>query len=299
MKNILKKSLLFSALFILVLALAACGKSENEGAQSNESTGSSDSTTQSETPTLDAIKERGVLRVAVFSDKPPFGYVDENGESQGYDVVVAKRLAKELLGDESKVEFVLTEAQNRIDVLKSDKVDITLANFTVTEERAQQVDFANPYMKVAIGVASPKSNEIASVDDLKGKKLIVNKGTTAETYFTANYPDVELVKYDQNTEAFEALKDGRGVALSHDNMLLFAWAKENPDFTVGITKLGDIDYIAPAVKKGNTDLLNWLNETFEKLGEEKFFHSAYDETLKPVFGDDINPDDVVVEGKAE
>lgn len=291
MKNIWKKTLLFSALLILVLALAACGKSDNASDESNDS--------KSDTSTLDAIKKRGVLRVAVFSDKPPFGYVDENGQNQGYDIAVAKRLAKELLGDESKVEFVLTEAQNRIDVLKSNKVDITLANFTVTEERAQQVDFANPYMKVAIGVVSPKSKQITSVDDLKGKKLIVNKGTTAETYFTANYPDVELVKYDQNTEAFEALKDDRGAALAHDNMLLFAWAKENADFNVGITKLGDIDYIAPAVKKGNTDLLNWINETFEKLGKENFFHSAYDETLKPVFGDDVNPDDVVVEGKTE
>src|SRR5690606_39651104 len=70
-------------------------------------------------------------------------------------------------------------------------------------ERAEQVDFANPYMKVAIGVAASKDSDIKSVEDLKGKKLIVNKGTTAETYFTANHPEIELVKYDQNTEAFE------------------------------------------------------------------------------------------------
>lgn len=294
MKNIWKKSLLFSALLVFVLALAACGSSDEKEGNTNETDG-----TTTESSTVDAIKERGTLKVAVFSDKPPFGYIDENGESQGYDIVVAKRLAKDLLGDESKVEFVLTEAQNRIDVLKSDKVDITLANFTVTDERAEQVDFANPYMKVAIGVAASKDSDIKSVEDLKGKKLIVNKGTTAETYFTANHPEIELVKYDQNTEAFEALKDGRGDAIAHDNTLLFAWVAENADFTVNIKTIGDLDYIAPAVKKGNTDLLNWLNEEFEKLGEEKFFQSAYDETLKPVFGEEIAPEDVVVEGKAE
>ncbi|MDR7080282.1 ABC-type amino acid transport substrate-binding protein [Neobacillus niacini] len=101
-------------------------------------------------------------------------------------------------------------------------MDIVLANFTVTPERQEQVDFANPYMKVAIGVVSPDSAPIKSVDQLKGKKLIVLKGTTAESFFMKNHPEIELVKYDANTEAFEALKDGRGDALAQDNALLFA-----------------------------------------------------------------------------
>ncbi|WP_110954191.1 cysteine ABC transporter substrate-binding protein [Anaerosinus massiliensis] len=245
---------------------------------------------------IEQIKERGKLRVAVFSDKPPFGFVDANGKNQGYDVYLAKRLAKDLLGDENKVEFVLVEAASRVEVLEADKVDITLANFTVTPERKEKVDFANPYMKVALGVVSPEGEAITSVDQLKGKKLIVNKGTTAETYFAKNYPDIELLKYDQNTEAFQALKDGRGAALAHDNTLVFAWARENKGFVTGITKLGELDAIAPAVKKGNTELRDWINTELTKLGEEKFFHKNFEETLKPIYGDSVNPDDVVVEG---
>lgn len=151
-------------------------------------------------------------------------------------------------------------------------------------------------MKMAIGVVSPNDNLISSEDDLKGKKIIVTKGTTAETYFMKNFPDVELVKYDQNTEAFEALKDGRGDGMAQDNTLLYGWANENKGFTVGLTKLGDTDYIAPAVKKGNAELLEWLNTELASLGKEEFFHQAYDEILKPSFGDQINADDVVVEG---
>ena len=284
------KKLLFLLLAAFsILSLTACGgtsaTSGNEGSSAESS--------------IDEIKERGKLRVAVFSDKPPFGYVDANGENQGYDILLAKRIAKDLLGDESKVEYVLTEPQARVDLLKSGKVDIVLANFTVTPERKEQVDFANPYMKVAIGVVSPNSTSIKSVDQLKGKKLIVTKGTTAETYFMKNHPDIELVKYDQNTDAFEALKDGRGDAMAQDNALLFGWANENPDFSVALSPLGDQDYIAPAVKKGNTELLKWLNTELEDLGDEQFFHKAYDETLKPAFGDDIAADDVVVEGKVE
>ena len=249
-----------------------------------------------EADALAKIKERGYVRVGVFSDKPPFGYVDKEGKNQGYDIYFAKRIAKDLLGDESKVKFELVEAAGRVEVLVADKVDITLANFTKTPERARVVDFALPYMKVSLGVVSPDGAVIKSVDELKGTKLIVNKGTTADAYFTKNHPDIELIKYDQNTETFAALVDKRGVALAHDNALLFAWAKENPGFTVGIEALGEVDVIAPAVKKGNKALLEWLNNEIIELGKENFFHKDYDVTLKPIYGDSVNPESLVVEG---
>lgn len=249
-----------------------------------------------ETDALAKIKKRGYVRVGVFSDKPPFGYVDKEGKNQGYDIYFAKRIAKDLLGDESKVKFELVEAASRVEVLVSDKVDITLANFTKTLERARVVDFALPYMKVSLGVVSPNGAVIKSVDELKGKKLIVNKGTTADAYFTKNHPDIELVKYDQNTETFAALVDKRGTALAHDNALLFAWAKENPGFTVGIEALGEIDVIAPAVKKRNKALLERLNNEIIELGKENFFHKNYDATLRPIYGDSVDPESLVVEG---
>lgn len=283
-----KLAILLTLIFTLGL-VAGCGSDDKKATE-----GSGSSSTQ--VSSLDQIKKRGKIRIAVFSDKPPFGFVDANGKNQGYDVYFAHRIAKDLLGDENAVEFVLTEAAARAEVLDADKVDITLANFTVTPERKEKVDFAAPYMKVALGVVSPAGEPITDVSQLKGKKLIVNKGTTAETYFTKNYPDIELLKYDQNTEAFQALKDGRGAALAHDNTLVFAWARENQGFTVGVTKLGDLDAIAPAVKKGNAELLNWLNDEITKLGQEQFFHKDFEATLKPAYGDTVKADDVVVEG---
>ena len=245
---------------------------------------------------IDTIKEQGKVRIGVFSDKAPFGYLDSNGKHQGFDIVLAKRLTKELLGDENKVEFINLEAANRVEYLVTNKVDIVLANFTVTPERAKKVDFANPYMKVAIGVVSANSEPIKKVEDLKGKKLIVTKGTTADVYFTKNHPEIETLSFDHNSESFAALKDKRGAALTHDNTLLFAWAKQNEGFDVGIDALGALDTIAPAVKKGNKDLLLWINKTLEKLGEEKFIENAYNETLKPIYGDSVNIDSVIIEG---
>lgn len=243
--------------------------------------------------TLDEIQESGKVVIGVFSDKAPFGYVDENGAYQGYDVYFAERIAQDL-GVE--VEYVSTDPASRVEYAATGKVDIILANFTVTEERAQQVDFALPYMKVMLGVVSPDSALITSVEDLNGKTLIVVKGTTAETFFEKNYPEVELQKYDEYADAYNALLDGRGDAFSTDNTEVLAWALSNPGFTVGIDALGNADTIAPAVQKGNTTLLGWLNSEIEALGEENFFHADYEATLAPVYGTAADPDSLVVEG---
>lgn len=254
---------------------------------------------QSAKGSLEEIKNRGKIRIGVFSDKAPFGYVDSNGENQGFDVYIAKRFAKDLLGDESKVEFVLVDAASRVAYLESKKVDIIMANFTVTEERKQKVDFANPYMKVSLGIASPDNAKITSVDQLKGKKLIVAKGTTAETYATKNLPDVELVKFEQYTEIFQAMKDGRGDALLSDNTEVLAWVKDNPGFSVGVATLGSQDTIAPAVTKGNKELLDWINNELVEIGKENFVHKAYDATLKSVYGSEFEDSLVVEGGKVE
>ena len=291
----MKKKILGVLLAVGIIAgvIAGCG---NSNTTQNGAENASQASATAKARTLDEIKKSGKIKIGVFSDKNPFGYVDENGKVQGYDVYFAKRIAKDLLGSEDAVDFVYVEAASRVEYLKSAKVDITLANFTVTDERKEQVDFALPYMKVALGIVSPQKAEITDVNQLKGKKLIVVKGTTAETYFSKNYPDVTLVKFDEYQEAYDALLDGRGDAFSTDNTEVLAWAKQNKGFVVGVESLGDIDTIAPAVQKGNTELLNWLNDEIKTLAKEKFFHNDFDETLKSVYGDSIDPENLVVEG---
>ncbi len=291
----MKKKILGVLLAVSIIAgvIAGCG---NSNTTQNGAENASQASATAKARTLDEIKKSGKIKIGVFSDKNPFGYVDENGKVQGYDVYFAKRIAKDLLGSEDAVDFVYVEAASRVEYLKSAKVDITLANFTVTDERKEQVDFALPYMKVALGIVSPQKAEITDVNQLKGKKLIVVKGTTAETYFSKNYPDVTLVKFDEYQEAYDALLDGRGDAFSTDNTEVLAWAKQNKGFVVGVESLGDIDTIAPAVQKGNTELLNWLNDEIKTLAKEKFFHKDFDETLKSVYGDSIDPENLVVEG---
>lgn len=295
LSRLVRATVAVGASIVMMASVAACGPSASTPSDDKGSEGKATGTSQT-ARSLDAIKKSGKLKVAVFSDKAPFGYVDKDGKYQGYDVVLAERLAKDL-GVEP--EYTSVDPAARVDVLSSNKVDVTLANFTVTDERARKVDFAKPYMKVFLGVVSPESAPIKDVKDLEGKNLIIAKGTTAEPFFEKNYPKVKLQKYDQYADAYSALQDHRGDALSTDNTEVLAWAKANKGFTVGITKLGDEATIAPAVQKGNKALLDYINGEIVKLGKDKFFHKDYEKTLAPVYGDAANPDDIVIEGGAD
>lgn len=289
--NTFKKIASVFAAAAMALSLAACSNSNGSSAASDSTDDSS--AASGSYRTVDQIKESGEITIGVFSDKNPFGYVDNDGKFQGYDVYFAERIAKDL-GVELKL--VPVEAASRVEFLETAKVDIILANFTVTDERKEKVDFALPYMKVALGVVSPDSAIITDAEQLNGKTLIVVKGTTAESYFTENYPDVKLQKYDEYNEAYSALQDGRGDAFSTDNTEVLAWSMNNPGFTVGVESLGSTDAIAPAVTKGNETLLNWINDEITALADEQFFHADYDATLASVYGENVDKDSLVVEG---
>ena len=288
--KIWKKILKLATVGVAVFTLAACG---NKTEEKTEAQAPAQEVSVAKARTVQEIKDSGVIRIGVFTDKAPFGYIDENGKNQGYDVYFTDRLAKDL---GVKVEYISLDPASRVEYAETGKADIVAANFTVTPERAEKVDFSLPYMKVSLGVVSPDGAVIKSVEELKDKTLIVSKGTTAEYYFSKNHPEVKLQKYDSYADAYNALLDGRGDAFSTDNTEVLAWAKSNPGFTVGIESLGDVDTIAVAVQKGNTDLLDWINNEIKELGKENFFHEAYKATLEPIYGDSADPDSIVVEG---
>ncbi len=272
-----------AALALGASLLAGCGGSGGSG-----STGAQDGTTR----TVEDIQADGKIVIGVFSDKNPFGYVDENGEYQGYDIELARQIGADM-GVE--VEFVSTEAANRVEYLKTNKVDLILANFTVTPERAEAVDFCEAYMNVALGAVSHKSHVITSLDDVKDEQVIVISGTTAETYLTANYPNIKQQKFDTYAAAKTAFENDKNALWLNDNTEVIAFANADlNEYVVGIESLGNPDTIAPAVAKGNESLLTWINDEMVKLGSQKFFHSAYEKTLLDTYGADYE-DTLVVE----
>lgn len=285
-----KKSIVVGLSILLGTSLIACiGKASGNSSKANSSTNSSSTIYR----TLDQIKESGTINIGVFSDKNPFGYVDEYGKYQGYDVYFAERIGKDL---GVKINYVSTEAANRVEYLETGKVDIILANFTVTEDRAKKVDFALPYMNVALGVVSPNSKVITDLSQIgKDEQVIVISGTTAELYLMQNNPEIKLQKYDTYANAKNALENGNAVAWANDNTEVIAYSLQNEGYTVGIPSLGSNDTIAPAVTKGNTTLLNWLNNEIKSLGQENFFHKDYEATLVDTYGLEYE-NSLVVEG---
>lgn len=245
---------------------------------------------------IDRIKARDKLIVGVFTDKPPFGFVNEAGRYVGFDTDIGRQFAKDLLGDENKVEFVAVEPASRIPFLQSDKVDLILANMTVTPERKEAVDFTNPNLKVAVQALVPNDSAVKSLDDLATRTIIVTTGTTADIWLTKNHPDWKLLKFEKNSESLQALSAGRGDAYAQDNLVLFSWAKQNPGYRVLEEKLGDEAPIAPAVKKGNIELRDWVNAELAKLGEEKLLLKLYDQYVRKELSDDTKPESVIVEG---
>jgi len=141
------------AALVMAASMAACGPSAGTPSEAKSSDTGTSSSANAKARSLDEIKKSGKIKIAVFSDKAPFGYVDKDGKYQGYDVYFAEQLAKDL-GVEP--EYTSVDPAARVDVLTSNKVDLVLANFTVTDERKEKVDFAKPYMKVALGVVSPE-----------------------------------------------------------------------------------------------------------------------------------------------
>ncbi len=267
MKKNVMKAIVLIAVIAMVFALTACGDKKDG---------------KTVYRTLDEIEKSGEINIGVFSDKSPFGYVDENGDYQGYDIELARQIGEDL---NVKVNYVSTEAANRVEYLETGKVDIILANFTVTDERAEKVDFASPYMNVSLGVVSPEKRVIKDVKEIKPEdEVIVISGTTAETYFTENLPDVKLQKYDTYANAKNALENGNACCWANDNTEVMAFASENKGYVVGIPELGSQDTIAPAVSKGNETLLTWLNDELVSLGALNFFHDDYEKTLIDTYG---------------
>lgn len=297
-KNLLTKIGTIAVSTVLgAAALTGCGSTNTASIDEAEVAKAASPESSAVYRTVDEIKESGTINIGVFSDKSPFGYVDENGNYAGYDVYFAERIGADL---GVKINYVSTEAANRIEYLQTGKVDIILANFTVTKERAQEVDFALPYMNVALGVVSPSDAVLTSLEDVQAdEQIIVISGTTAETYLEKNYPDIKLQKYDAYAEAKTAFENGNAIAWANDNTEVIAFAIENEGFTVGIPSLGDADTIAPAVTKGNESLLNWLNDEIVAIGEENFFHADYEATLLDTYGADYENTLVVEGGKVQ
>jgi polar amino acid transport system substrate-binding protein len=207
--------------------------------------------------TLDDVISKKKVTVGVVTDYPPFSFLDSEQKPDGYEVEVAKMMGA-ALGVE--VEFVPLTAANRIPYLLSGKIDAIFAIFGITPDRAKQVAYSNPYGTTDIVVYAPKSTEITSPEDLKGKRVSVGTSSTEEAALVAVAPpDTNILRFDTTLNGVQALLTGQVDAHAGGSAQLPLFTKARPDLEVEIKLLLRRQYNGIAVRRGDGDLLRWIN----------------------------------------
>lgn len=229
---------------------------------------------------LDDIKKNGVLRAAVFDSNPPFGFLDAKSKKiNGLDVEYAEAIAKKL---GVKLELVPTNPANRIPLLVSGKADIVAANFTITEERAKQIDFSQPYFATGARFIAARG-KLKTAEQLEGLRVGVDKGTTQEILLRDKYPKTTVVAYDDTPLAFAALRNGNVQAISQDDAKLIALLAQAPDkdkYEVSPFALSR-EYEGVGIPKGEARLVALVNETLVQLEKSGEAQKIYDRWFGP------------------
>jgi polar amino acid transport system substrate-binding protein len=226
--------------------------------------------------TLQDVKARGKILAGVKTDFPPFGFVDEKGMNMGFDVDIAKALAKELFGKEDAVEFVAVTSGNRIAFLTTNKIDIILASMTITEERKKVIDYSIPYFMSGHLILVNKDSKIEKYQDLAGKKVSTTQGSTGDIVIGELVPTAERIKFQHNSESLQALKDRRVDAFVQDDVLILDLQKRNPELKiVGWPPFRPAPY-GLGVRKGDKEWLDFVDAALTKMKKTGEYQKLWD-----------------------
>lgn len=263
----MKKRSYVSLLLILLatcLALAGCG-----GGKKNAEGG-----------TLAAIKERGKVIAGVKYDTKLFGLKDPaTGKVEGFDIDIAKALAKKILGDENKVELKEVTSKTRIPLLQNGDIDLIIATMTITEDRKKQVDFSDVYFKAGQSLLVKKGSPIKGLEDLKkGTKVLAVKGSTSAKNIREKAPDATVLEFENYQDAFTALKAGQGDALTTDNAILLGMQKQDPNYELVGGNFTDEPY-GIAIKKGDSEFVSVVNDLLKEMKESGEYDKLYEQWM--------------------
>ena len=231
---------------------------------------------------LDDIRSRGTVRIGVSLGGEPIGFRDAQNNPVGYDVDVATMLAEKL---GVPVEFTDVSGDARISMLVSGQIDIAVANTSATLERAKSVDFTIPYNRAGLRVIVSKDSGIEKLEDLAGKKVVVGRGTTGESFLKEKVPDAQLVYVDQFApDGVLQLQQHRVDAAIEDSSLLDYLATKDTSLKT-LPGLYSNDPIGIAVAKGDPEFVRWL----DMFVSDYIQSGAYEANYKKWWGEEANP----------
>ena len=236
---------------------------------------------------LEDILARGKLIVGTGVGNPPWHFRDEKGEMAGFDVDVAKIVAKGLFGDDTKIEYVNQASDARIPNIVTDKVDITCQFMTVTAERAQQVNFTIPYYREGVGLMMTAGGKYKSRDEMKaaGASVTVSvlQNVYAEDMVHVALPEAKVDQYESVDLMYQALNSGRADAAATDMSSLQWFMKQNPGKYVDGGYGWQPQTYSCAVKRGDQDFLNFVNIAFREAMTGVEF-ATYSKSFEMWFG---------------
>lgn len=276
------------ALTVGAFAFAGCGDDENE-AGGGGSGGSAAETTPEATAEkfpagspLAAIQEKGEITIGVKFDVPPFGIKNpQSGEVEGFDVEMGKAVAAKL-GVEPK--FIEAISDNRIPFLEDGTADLILSTMTINEERVGQIDFSDPYYIARGRVLVPGDSDITGVQDLAGKNVCTALGSTYEANLKKQAPEAKLKLVDSYSECLELIQNGAVDAVSTDDVILTGMIIQDDTLKLVGDPLTQEPYGA-GIKKGNSDMVTLVNETFQELKDNGTWDKLYEEWIGKYTGE--------------
>jgi len=215
---------------------------------------------------LFTVQERGKIIAGVKFDAKPFGFIDKDEKLKGFDVDLIREIAKRVLGDPNAVEFQQVTSSNRIFSLISGNVDMIAATMTITQERQKVIDFSRPYYVAGQAIMLPADNPAKTVKDIANKRVIIVLGSTSEINIRQIAPSVKIIGFRTYTDAYEALKSGRGDALTTDDTIIYGFLSESSKFKILKDRLTQEPYGLGFKKGKNTQAFqDAVDEALEQI----------------------------------
>ena len=275
MKKINRRSFLAAAgLTAAALALTACGGSASSTASSTASSAASSEAASTSAAAELTTVEAGKLTMATNATFPPYEMTTDSGEIEGIDVDTAKAIA-EKLGLELQIDDMDFDAA--LLSVQQGKADIVMAGVTVTDERKAVMDFSDSYATGIQSIIVPEGSDITSPDDLAGKKIGTQRGTTGYIYCSDDFGDDAVVAYDDGLTAVQALKNGQVDAVVIDNAPAQEFVAANPGLVILDTSYAEEDY-AIGMAKGSA-LEDAVNAALEELKADGTLQSIVDKYI--------------------
>jgi ABC-type amino acid transport substrate-binding protein len=218
-----------------------------------------------------AIKQRGKLLAGVKFDTPPFGYLDDQNQPTGFDLDIVRLVAKHL---GVPVEFVKVTSPTRIPLLVSGNVDLVAASMTRTPERAKVIDFSITYYVGHQSLLVASDSAIKGPQDLQGKRVTVQQGTTLEQTIAKVAPGAQVMSFKDYDSAWLALAQGRADALTGSEYILRGFMKNNPKFKI-VGQPFSSEPFGIGVRKGNTALLTQVNAALNDAWKSGEYQKLY------------------------